>query len=197
MKTSAIMLAALLPVSALAAPGALSLGGQSIWVGNDAASGSGFDDSFRFEGFALLPLSPLLAVELGAATTTTTTDADEDNQGRYQLDVSSDDLGIGLRLDLPLSAQLGGYGRAGLLYYYSDLHFEESFFGIKPGGELDEVEEGSGYYLDAGLTWRLSPLLQLQSGLTWRVRRDYFEDSSRPFDMTELGVGVGAVFTFR
>lgn len=194
MSYSVISLAALLPAAALAQQPVLGASGHGAYVTNDAGSGSDFDGSFHFEGSGLLQLSPNLALEAGIGASTSAEDSGEDNQGSYTIEVASNDVFAGLRLDLPLAGKLGGYGRGGLLYYHSEIDFQEDFFGIKPGGSLEEVEEGTGYYLEGGLSLGLGRDLKLESGLTWRVRQDYFEDSIRPFDMKQFGLTVGLVF---
>lgn len=189
-----ISLAACFPAAVFAQQPVLGGAGHMAFVTNDAGSGSDFDGSFHFEGSGLLKLSPNLAVEAGVGASTATEDSGEDNQGSYKIEVNSNDVFAGLRLDVPLFGNFDGYGRGGLLYYHSEITFHEDFFGIKPGGSLEEVEEGTGFYLEGGLSLRVSRDLKLDGGLSYRVRQDYFEDSIRPFDMKQFGVGVGLVF---
>lgn len=185
---------ALLPALAIAEVPQKGFGVQLAYVSNEGPAGSDFDGSFRMEAFGQLVFNPNIAFEAGVAHSTRTQDSDEDNQGVYTLDISSTDLQAGMRVDSQPFGALNFYGRAGLLYYYSTLEFEESFFGIKPGGKLEEIEEGIGYYLQGGAAFVVAPNLKLDVGLSYRVRQDYFEDASRPFDMKEIGVGVGLVF---
>ncbi len=175
----------------------LGLGAHTSYVGNDAGSGSDLDAGWRFEGLGQFQFHPHFALELGVSQSIGAEENGEDLTGTYRLEISSTDYFAGLRADTRSWGALSGYGRAGVLYYYSEVQFEESFFGIKPGGKLEEVEEGTGYYLEGGLSWQMNTNLKLDAGITWRNRRDYFESSLRPFDLEELGVTLGGVYRFR
>lgn len=195
MKKFSVLIAfvGIFPATLWAQQPVLGAGGHVAYVANDAGSGSDFDGSGRLEGFGLLQFSPHVSLEAGLAMSTAAEDSGSDNQGSYSLEISSNEVFTGLRLDTSTFGPMNGYGRAGVLYYHSEIEFQEDFFGIKPGGSLEEVEEGTGFYLEGGLAFRLSNSLRLDAGLTYRVRQDYFEDSSRPFDMSELGIAVGLV----
>lgn len=175
----------------------LGVGGHLAYVGNDAGSGSDLDGSWRFEGFGQWQLHPHFALEAGISQSVGAEESGEDTTGTYHLDIRSTDYFAGLRGDTRPWGAFSGYGRVGVLYYHSEVQLEESFFGVKPGGKLEEIEEGTGFYLEAGVSWLLGASLKLDAGITWRNRQDYFESALRPFDMEELGVAIGAVYTFR
>ena len=170
------------------------LGGFAAVVANDGPDGSDFDESVRADAFVSFQMQPNFFVETGISQSSETETGGEDNTGTYNLKVSSNDLFVGLRLLLPINDTFGFYGRGGVLYYYSEFEFEESFYDIKPAGKLEEVEEGTGFYFDAGVSFNLNTSLMLNTGLTYRVRKDYFDDSSKSFDMDELGLAFGITF---
>lgn len=192
-----LALAALLPAITCAEPAVKALGGHLAYVGNDAGSAADFDNSVFVEGFGQLQFTPHLALELGIGYATGTEDTGTDNTGSYSIDITSTDYFGGVRFDTRSWGALNGYGRGGLLYYRSEIEFAEDFFGLKPGGELEEVEEGIGYFLEGGIAFRLAPGVKLDLGISYRVRQDYFEDSGRPFDMEQLGGTIGLVFAPR
>lgn len=175
----------------------IGFGGHLAYVSNDAGSGSDLDGSLRFEGFGQLQFAPNIALEVGISHSTGAEETGEDNTGSYKIEISSTDYFTGLRIDTQPWGSINGYGRAGVLYYHSTIDFEESFFDIKPGGDLEEIEEGTGFYLEGGIALQIAPGAKLDAGITWRNRQDYFEDSIRPFDMKELGATIGIVFTTR
>ena len=171
--------------------------GDVAFVANDGPSGSDFDGSARVSGMVLMPLAPNLSIEGGLSQTNETEDSQTDNTGSYSLKIRTGDVFAGVRVQSDPVGQFRFYGRAGLLYYYSEIDFEESFFDIKPGGDLTEIEEGTGYYLGGGLSMPLNPGLSLTAEATYRERSAYFEDADNEFDMEELGVAVGLVFQIR
>ena len=183
-----------LPVTALAERPPIEFGGYLSAVANDGPNGSDFDGSIRADGFISYQLQPNFFVDVGFSQSSDTETGDADNTGTYKLKMSSNDLFAGLRVQVPVSQRFGFFGRGGVLYYYSEIEFEESFYDIKPGGKLEEIEEGTGFYFDGGVSFSLSPKLDLKTGVTYRVRKDYFEDSAKSFDMDELGLMVGVTF---
>ncbi|MDX1693514.1 MAG: outer membrane beta-barrel protein [Ketobacteraceae bacterium] len=168
--------------------------GDIAAVGNDGPSGSDFDESLRFSGGFLLSLSPNVALEAGLSQSTETEDSQTDNTGSYSIKIRSGDVFGGLRIESNPVGKLTFFGRGGVLYYYSEIDFEESFFDIKPGGDLTEIEEGTGYYLGAGVGLPLNPRLNITGEITYRKRDEYFEGADAEFDMKELGAAVGVVF---
>ncbi len=171
-----------------------AVGLHAAYVANTGPDGSHFDGAFQVQGFGQLQFHPQFAIEAGLAYSSDTEDSATDNQGSYSITMSSNDLFAGVRLETRPMGVLTLYGRGGVLYYYTTIDFAESFFDIKPGGKIKEIEEGSGYYLEGGLALKVATGIKLDFGLTYRARLDYFEDSSRAFDMKELGASVGLVF---
>ena len=194
-RKSFLVAALLLPALAQAQQPQFGMGAQLGYVANDGPTGSDFDGSFHLEAFGQLVFNPNVAVEAGWGHSTTTEDSAEDNTGKYTIEMSSNDLFAGVRLDLNPWGVFNLYGRGGLLYYYTTIDFAESFYGIKPAGKLEEIEEGIGYYLEGGGAFQVAPNMKLHVGLTYRNRQEYFEDSSRPFDMEELGLQAGLTVT--
>lgn len=180
-----------------AAPPPTGLGAHVGFVANDAGHDSDFDNSAVLDVFGQLRFSPHMALELGYVYSATTTDQGADNQGTYQLDIASNDFYGGMRLQ---TRDWGGwslYGRIGLLYYRSEIEFSEAFYDLKPGGEIEEIEEGIGYYLGGGVSYAVTPSLLLDAGFTYRVRQDFFDDSMRPFDMDQVGMAGGVIWLLR
>lgn len=195
---NAVFPLALLSITPLQAqPAGTGVGAHLAYVANDAATGSDFDENIRGELFGQLRFNPRLAFELGYAHSTSTEEQGVDNTGTYSIDITSDDFYGGVRLQSQAIGAWSLYGRGGLLYYRSEIDFAEEFFGLKPGGEIEEIEEGIGYYLEAGVSYAAAPELLLDLGFTYRVRQDYFEDSRRPFDLEEMGVTAGLVWLLR
>lgn len=172
----------------------VGFGADIAFIGNDGPSGSDFDASFRISGLAFLPLSPNVMLEAGLSQTSETEDSQTDNTGSYSLKMRTGDVFGGVRLQSNPMGPFTLYGRAGALYYYSEIDFEESFFDLKPGGDLTEIEEGTGYYLGGGAALTLNKNLKLTGEVTYRKRNEYFEGASAEFDMEELGAAVGLVY---
>lgn len=189
--------ALLLSTALQAQPAGTAVGAHLAYVTNDAGPGSDLDANLRGELFGQLRFNSHVAFELGYAHSTSTEEEGTDNQGTYRIDITSDDFYGGMRLQSRALGAWSLYGRGGLLYYRSEIDFAEEFFGLKPGGEIEEIEEGIGYYLAAGVSMAASPTLLLDVGVTYRVRQDYFEDSSQPFDLEEMGVTAGLVWRLR
>ena len=187
---------ALLPLTSFAAQPVPGFGAHVSYIHNDAGSGSNFDASGRAEVFGQLIVNRNIALEVGGSYSSQTEDSGADNQGTYKIDITSSDVFAGLRLDSPPMGAMNLYGRGGMLYYESVIDFREDFYGIKPGGSLEKTESGTGYYLEAGVAFRLAPNMKVDTGFTHRVRQDYFGRSSKPFDMTENGLSVGMIWQY-
>lgn len=182
-----------LPLAAMAQGSELAFGGSVAFLANDGPSGSDFDNSARIEGLLFRPVNNNLWVEAGLSQTTQTEDADSDNTGRYKLKMQFSDVFAGVRLNSNAMNGLTVFGRAGALYYYSDIDFEESFYDLKPGGKLSEVEEGTGFYLGGGVALKLNQNIALNLELTYREHSELFDRSRNEFDMEELGLALGVV----
>ncbi|MCG8668747.1 MAG: porin family protein [Pseudomonadales bacterium] len=174
----------------------LSGAASLAFVANDAGGDSDLDASLRFSGSLEKQVAPNLSVFVGLSQTTDTEETGEDNTGEYTLTISSSDLFAGARLTFNPEDDFQFYGKGGFLYYYSELELEESFFGLKEAGKVEEVEEGTGYLLGGGLSFKLNPKLQLDAEVTYLVRQEYFEDSNRSFDLEEIGALVGLRMKF-
>lgn len=177
-----------------AAPATVGLGTQLGYYGNDAGSGADFDGSVLWDLFGQARINNHLALEAGYAYASAAEDKGEDNQGSWQLKLTNNDFYGGLRLQSQAMGPWSFYGRGGLLYYRSKIEFSEAFFGLKPAGKLEEIEEGTGWYLGAGASVKVAPHLLLDMGLGYRQRLDYFEDSRKPFDMNQFGGSVGLLW---
>ena len=196
MKRSAFVMTLLLSASGtvLADPVTAAFGGHIGYVGNEGPSGSDFDGSGTIEGMGQLVFNPIVALEAGFTYSSKTEDSNEDNQGQYTVGVTNTDLFAGVRLDSRRFGPVSIYGRGGFLRYFSTVKLEESFYGLKSAGSVEKDEEGFGYYLGSGVAFHLGPHLKLDVGLDYRMRSDYFKDSSKPFDMTQFGLSTGLLF---
>lgn len=161
---------------------------------NKGPSGSDFDGSFQGELGGLITLQPNFDIELGFAQSSDITDEKKDNTGSYKLTLKNSDLFAGVRFSIPLQNAIRFYGRGGVMYYYSNVAFEENFFNIKTGGKIKDVEEGLGFYLGGGASLELSDSLMITGELQYERRSDYFDKSSKPFDVDSWGLGVGVVW---
>ena len=174
----------------------LSGSASLAFVANDAGDDADLDASLRFSGALEKQMAPNFSIFVGLSQTSDTEETGEDNTGEYTLTLSSSDLFAGARLTFNPEDALQFYGRGGFLYYYSEIELEESFFGLKEAGKIDEVEEGTGYFFGGGLSFKLNPQMMLDAEVTYLVRQEYFEDSARPFDLEEVGALVGVRMKF-
>lgn len=172
----------------------IDIGANLAFISNEGPSGSDFDETFRGSGFVVLPMNDNIGFEAGLSQTSSTEDSGSDNTGEYKIEISSSDLFAGVRVQSNPLGRFRFYGRGGVLYYHSEIKFEESFYNIKPEGDEEEVEEGGGFYLGGGGALELNPRLHLTVEVSYLKRREYFEDSSQAFDMKEIGLAVGLIF---
>lgn len=193
-RLNAIAILALAGASPVFAAPPAGVGAHVGYVANDAGTGSDFDNSAVIDVFGQLRFNPHVALEFGYVYSATTTDEGSDNQGTYKIELASNDLYGGMRVQTQDWRGWSAYGRIGLLYYRSEIDFSETFYGLKPAGEIEEVEEGIGYYFGGGVSYAITPSLLLDAGITYRVRQEYLEDSIRPFDVDQLGMVGGLVW---
>lgn len=172
-----------------------AVGGSIAIVANDAGKGSDFDASARFNVFAEKKLSENFSFQAGLSQTTDAEHSDEDNTGEYKLSIRSSDVFAGAKITFNPQNKLEVFARGGVLYYYSQVELEESFFGLKESGTDEEVEEGTGFYFGGGAALAVSRTLQLQLEVSHLQRSEYFEDASRSFDFKEIGVTFGVAYT--
>ncbi|PIE40857.1 MAG: hypothetical protein CSA49_06375 [Gammaproteobacteria bacterium] len=171
-----------------------TLGASVAIVSNDAGKGSDFDTALRFNGYVQKQVSPNLSVQFGLSQSTDAEDSNEDNTGKYKLSISHSDVFGGLKFVANPEDDFSLFARGGLMYYYSQIKLEESFFGLKDAGIDKEIEEGTGFYLGGGVAFDLAPDMQCELEVTYLQRNDYFDKSPRSFDFKETGITLGVVY---
>ena len=156
-----------------------------------------FDGSLSLEGSVQLLLNSKFGLELGiTGLNQSETDETFDNAGSYKITLNSQEWLLGGNMSFMQQDRFRLYGRAGLIMYRMDVELAESFYGIKPAGTASTDDSGTGFYLGLGSEFIIAPKFALIGELLYRNMKDVLGDSSRPFDVSSVGFGVGGRYYF-
>jgi len=143
-------------------------------------------------------ISPNFSAEVGYYYLYTEQDEEkEDVISQYKVDITSQDILLGLKGQFNINKTVSLYSRSGLLLWNTELELTERFWGTIPEGSRTADDNGIGYYLSAGMTLHFTSHLYMDLYLSHQ-RRDGIlkEDSDFPIDITETSSGVGLGYTF-
>ena len=161
-----------------------------------------FDPSKSFELAARWPLKPASQLMLETSVSSNfgaETKEECDNTGCFVLTLDTFELLVGgtyrFSEDGILGQQWLNFVRGGLLFYDLEVELEETFYELKPKGTDRSEDSGNGFYAGIGgdFSWRDFPLTW---ELLYRSRLDALGDSSAPFNVNSLSLGIGMRFGF-
>ena len=164
----------------------------------DAGSNSSFENGKLLTAFFDYYFTPWFSLNVGLTTSDKIYDKKRnDIVGKYQANLQTRSLQIGIKLRRQFNEPFEIYGRLGLQNWETELEVEEYFGpGIPPGSDSAR-DQGIGYYISLGAAHLITASFSVQIELSRMQQPDVFkEQSGYPFDLTITGIGIGMGYRF-
>jgi len=137
-----------------------------------------------------------LSFELALEQLVEAEDEGSDNVGEYTLTFDNTDVTAGIRYRFDRLGKITPFASLGWLYYNTEVTLEERFYGLRPSGEVDSTQTGTGYYFAGGIEITLNRQLSIVPEIQYAKRQDLFEGEVNGFDLESWRAGAVLIWSF-